>query len=465
MTAPAQLVEASQLLFPDLDLGDVRRNRRFRIVAQAIADNPGASLPQLFPKPGDYNACLRLFDSPYCSHQTILGAHASAALDTMEQHQGVVLLLHDATVLDFSGHTTLEDDLGPVGNGGGRGWLAHQSIAVNPLDRTVFGLVSQILHVRDTVPKGESVAARRERTSRESLLWQRGLDEIGPTPEQATWIDVCDRGADIFEFLQQLRDRQRRFLVLSTHNRVLGSGPTDEKGNNLLHDTLRATPAQAGWDWTLPSKTGRPGRVASLSATALAVELRTPHVQKGHHRRESVAVFGVRVWEANPPDGVEALEWMLLTSEAVKTPEQLRQVVEWYACRMQIEEFHKVQKSGLSVEGCQVQNVEKMAALVAVLSVVSVGLMNLRLAIRDPATAGRAASTVVPRVWVEVLSVYQTGRMTEWTVEQFWVQLARLGGYQKNPKTNPPGWITLWRGWQTLHPIIRYENRSRPKMS
>lgn len=465
MTAPAQLVEAARDLFPDLDLGDVRRNRRFRTVAQAIADNPGASLPELFPKPGDYNACLRLFDSPHCSHRNILGAHACAALDAIERHQGVVLLLHDATVLDFSGHTTLEDDLGPIGNGGGRGWLAHQSIAVNPLDRTVFGLASQILHVREVAPKGESVAARRDRASRESLLWQRGLDEIGPTPEHAPWIDVCDRGADTFEFLQQLRDRRRRFVVRSTHNRVLGTGPTDEKGNDLLHDTLRSTPARTQWDLTIPAKTGRPGRVARLSAASRGVELRTPHVRKGHHRRESVAVFGVRVWEANPPAGVEALEWLLLTSEAVETPEQLRQVVGWYACRMQIEEFHKVQKSGLSVEGCQVQNVEKMAALVAVLSVVSVGPMNLRPAIRDPATAGRPAAEVVPRVWVEVLSVYQSGRVMEWTVEQFWVQLARLGGYQKNPKKQPPGWITLWRGWQTLHPIIRYENRSRPKMS
>ena len=465
MIPATTLLDAAPTLFPDLDLGDARRNRRFRTVVQTIADNPGASLPQLFPKPADYDACLRLFDSPQCTHRNILDAHASATLDTIEQHQGVVLLIHDATVLDFSGHTTLEDDLGPVGNGGGRGWLAHQSIAVNPLDRTVFGLLSQILHVRDVVPKGETVAARRERTSRESLLWQRGLDEIGPTPEPGNWIDVCDRGADIFEFLQQLRDRRRRFVVRSTHDRALGVGPTDEKAKHLLHDTLRATAAQAHWDLTIPVKTGHPGRVAHLSANAVSVALRPPHVRKGRHRRESVAVNAVRVWEEHPPAGVEALEWILPTGEPVDTPEQLRQVADWYACRMQIEEFHKVQKSGMSVEGCQVQCVEKMAALVAVLSVVSVGLMNLRLAMRNPATAERPARELVPALWVQVLSLMRTGRrQPDWTVEHFWVQLARLGGYQKNPAKHPPGWITLWRGWQILHALIRYENRSTPKM-
>lgn len=315
------------------------------------------------------------------------------------------------------------------------------------------------------VPKGESVAARRERTRRGSLLWQRGLDEIGPTPEHATWIAVCDRGADIVESLQPLRDRRRRFVVRSTHNRVPGSGPTDEKADHRLHDTLRATPAQAGWDWTLPTKTGQPGRVAHLNATALAVGLRPPQVRTGHHRRESVAAFGGRVWDANPPDGVGALEWLLLTGEGVQTPEQVGQVAGWSACRMQVEEFHEVQKSGVSVEGCRVQDVETMAALVAVLGVVSVGLTNRRLAIRDPATATRPAGEVVPRVWVAVLSVYQRGRVMERTVEPFRVQLARLGGYQQDPTTNPPGWIPLWSGWQTLHPVIRDENRSRPKLS
>ena len=446
-------------------MGDVRRSRRFRTVVQAIADNPGASLPQLFPKPADYNACLRLFDSPHCSHQNILGAHASAALDAIGQHQGVVLLIHDATVLDFSGHTALEADLGPIGNGGGRGWLAHQAIAVNPLDRTVFGPVSQILHVRDTVPEGESVAARRERTGRESLLWQRGLDVIGPTPEPADWIDVCDRGADVFEFLRQLRDRRRRFVVRSTHNRALGVGPTDGKAEHWLHDTLRATPAQACWDLTLPARAKQPGRVARPSVNAVSVELRPPHVRKGLHRREAVAVNAVRVWEEHPPAGVEALDWLLLTGEAVDTPEQLRRVADWHACRMPIEEFHTVLKSGLSVEGCRVQCVEKVAALVAVLSVVSAGLMNLRLAMRAPATATRPARELVPGLWTEVLSRMQTGRVhPDWTVEQFWVQLARLGGYQKNPAKHPPGWITVWRGWQVLHALIRYENRSTPKM-
>ena len=137
------------------------------------------------------------------------------------------------------------------------------------------------------------------------------------------------------------------------------------------------------------------------------------------------------------------MEWFVLTNEPAGTPAEIERVARWYACRMQIEEFHKVQKSGASVEGCQVQSVEKMAALVAVLSVISVAMLNLRLSARTPALAGLPAESVVPRAWVEVLSRMQSGRVVSYTVGEFWVEPARAGGYTKNPKKHPPGWQTL----------------------
>lgn len=456
MLDPVPLADVPSALFPGLELGDVRLDRRFRAVARAVAANPGASWPQIFPDPSAYHACLNLFDAKRCTHENILGAHQEAALNAMEAWPGPVLLLHDTTVLDFSGHTTLADDLGPVGNGGGRGWLAHQTLAVDPADRRVFGLVSQILHVRATPPKGESTAAKRDRASRESRLWVRGLDEIGPTPAGRHWIDVADRGADVFEFLQTLLDRRRTFVVRSKHNRALGTGSSEETAVALLHDHVRTLPATTHWTLVLPARAGKPARTAHLAAASEPVTLRPPHVRTGDFRREALPLTGVRVWEANPPAGETPLEWILLTNEPAATPAEIRRVADWYADRMQIEEFHKVQKSGTRVEGCQVQSVEKMAAVVALLSVIAVGLMNLRLAVRLPDQADRPATDLVPAVWVEVLSRQQHGTPRDWTVAQFWLALARLGGYQKNPSQHPPGWITLWRGWTQLHPLIRY---------
>ncbi|MBN9522953.1 hypothetical protein J0H58_31310 [bacterium] len=104
-------------LFPDLDLGDTRRTRRFDRVVAAFAANPGSPLPQLIPDPSAYQAALRVFDTDACTHAIILAAHQVTALD-LDARTDSVLLLQDATLLDASGHTTLEGALGPIGNGG-----------------------------------------------------------------------------------------------------------------------------------------------------------------------------------------------------------------------------------------------------------------------------------------------------------------------------------------------------------
>ena len=470
MVVALQLDRVADELFPDLKLGDVRRDRRFRVVVDTIAHNPGASLPCLFPNPSDYHAGLDLFDTPECTHAAILAAHQRAIRRTIEPLTQPLLLIHDTTLFDYSGHTTLADDLGPIGNGGGRGWMAHQTLVVDPATRVVYGLMSQILHVRVTPPKTETAAQKRARESLESRLWVRGLDARGPRPEGAAWIDVADRGADVFEFLSELVARGRRFVVRSKHNRALGTGPTGAKASQLLHDLLRTVPSGLTRTLALPGRAGQAKRTAILSVARTRVAVRPPHVRKGRYSKKSLELTGIRVWEANPPvaepgaETVEPLEWFLLTGESADTPESLAEVVKWYAARMQIEEYHKVQKSGMGIEKLQVQSVAKLGALVAVLSVIAVALMNLRLAARDPVVRERPARDLVPALWIEVLGIARNRRRVKpMTVLEFWTELARLGGYQKNPQKHPPGWITLWRGWSQLQKLIQY-HQSLKKM-
>jgi hypothetical protein len=331
---PRQLAQA---LFPDLDLGDARRQRRFADIVDGLAAGAGQSLPALFPQAADYDACLRLFDSPKATHANILAAHQVAVLDRLESVTAPVLLIHDGTHLDFSGHTTLEADTGPIGNGGGRGWVAHQTIAVNPADRTIYGLVSQILHSRPESTKGEKVAVRRARKDRETRLWVEALDEVGPAPASATWVDVMDRGADTFEVLWELTDRRRTFIVRSAHNRALGDGPSAEPAEEKLHDEVRALPAATAWELELPSRPGRPRRTARLSAVAHRAVLRPPHVRKGNYPKVPVPITVIRVWEEAPPAGVVPLEWLLLTNLDGATAGAIRRVADYYACRWQIE--------------------------------------------------------------------------------------------------------------------------------
>ena len=444
------------LAFPDLDLGDARLNRRFARVAQAALEHPAEPLPDKFHDPAGYIGCLRLLHHPAVSHATLLSVHQAALLDRLETHPGVVLFLHDTTDLDYSGHATLAAALGQIGNGGGRGYLCHNSLAVDPDTRTVFGLASQILHVRPDVGPAEPVAVKRARADRESRLWLRGVDHIGPTPTGRTWVHVADRGADAFELLQGLSDRRQAFVVRSTHDRVLDVDPAAGEPHRL-HDWLRAQPAQGEWAVDVAAGPGRAARAARARATAHRVTIRPPHVRKGEFRREALGVWAIRVWEPDPPAGTDGLEWVLLTSRPADTPDRLRAVVRYYECRPLVEEYHKGLKTGAGIEKLQLQDAASLQAAIALLSVVAVALVNLRVVGRDPARAAEPARSQVPAAWVRVLSVWRYRAERDLTVAEFTLALARLGGHLNRKADGAPGWLTLWRGWERLHTMLDYE--------
>jgi hypothetical protein len=59
--------------------------------------------------------------------------------------------------------------------------------------------------VRQPVPKGETKAQRKKRV-RESQVWERSIQAIGPVPEKQKWIYVGDRGSDIYTFWQRCQE-------------------------------------------------------------------------------------------------------------------------------------------------------------------------------------------------------------------------------------------------------------------
>jgi hypothetical protein len=272
-------------------------------------------------------------------------------------------------------------------------------------------------------------------------------------------VRVCGRGADTFEYLEYLVSHRRPFVFRSCHSRALALA-AGGRGPRLLHDRLRAAPALAGWQVAVSAQQGRPGqpaRTAAVRAAALPVRLQAPHVRKGEHGREALAVWAIRVWEPEPPAGQEALEWLLLSDQPAATAASVRRVVGYYECRPVVEEFHKCQKAGVGVGALQMQRRAGLAPLIALLSVVAVPLLNLRLAARPADLAGRPARTVVDPLWVKVLSIWRYQQERDLTVKEFTLALARLGGHQNRKCGGLPGWQTPWRGWERLRTVLDYE--------
>jgi hypothetical protein len=63
---------------------------------------------------------------------------------------------------------------------------------------------------------------------------------------------------------------------------------------------------------------------------------------------------------------------------------------------------------------------------------------------------------VVPVLWVQVLSGWRDGQVRQdWSILEFVMALGKLGGHLNRRRDGPPGWQTLWRGWQELQLMIQ----------
>ncbi|MFO0841513.1 MAG: IS4 family transposase [Gemmataceae bacterium] len=368
------------------------------------------------------------------------------------EHPGVVLVLHDATVLDYSGLDSIPD-LGQVGDGRGRGLYAHNSLAVTP-SRQVLGLAWQVLHRRRKVKKGETKAQRQRAPDRESRLWKNARERIPVAPDGRLWVDIADRGSDVTEFLAYEHRAGRAYVIRSQHNRKALVEQAGGVVKAKLHDHVRGLTSGA----SQPRRARHPGHGQKAGPRGEAgpglgeAEGRAPRQPRGEHDDTPLEVYALRVWEIDPPAGEKGIEWVLLTNVAVADEEDAWRRVDWYSARWVIEEWHKGMKTGCAIEDLQFTKRASLEPAIAVLSVVAVWLLQ-RDASRDEERASSRRRGGCRSLWVRVLSGWRHKRACPgWTYGEFVEALARLGGHQNRKHDHPPGWLVLWRGWRNCKP-------------
>jgi Transposase DNA-binding len=440
--------------FGNAQLGDKRRTARLVKTADLIVQQPGGTLPDKLQSPAALDGLYRLVNQRKVTHASVLQDHREQTLERMRQYEGTVLSIHDTTELDYTGKKVLSK-LGQIGKGNRRGYLCHNTLAVGFESREVLGLANQILFRRPHAPKKESRKSRRQRATRESRLWKRGSEALGPRPPDQLWVDVCDRGADVFEYLDAKHVREECYLVRAAQDRRILIEVDGSVQRHSLFGYARALPNLGYRDVKVPARDGKPARTVKTRIAAGPLRLLPPRHPRGEHRREPLAVWVVHVREVEPPPGEVPLEWILLTNVAVEGYASACERVEWYCLRWTIEEFHKAIKTGCNIEALGFHTEERLQPVIALLSVVGVFLLQLRDLSRRPEAKQRPAREVVPLLWVEVLSRWRHGEVhRDWTIHDFFYALARLGGHQNRKHDGMPGWITIWRGWTKLQPRI-----------
>lgn len=433
--------------FGTVDLGDQRRTTRLIESAAQIAAYPEKPFNQVFDW-NDLRGFYRLCNQETATLQAIQEPHWQLTRQEMAKHS-TVLILHDTSDMDFTSHKALQG-VGPIGDGKGRGFLQHNSLAILPQPKQVLGLAYQQLYLRQEAPKNEHTSQRKRR-ERESQLWLRGIEATGRPPEGCRWVDVGDRGADIYEAMVASLARGHDFLFRVTQNRQVWTNAAKDKPSNL-RDYACGLASQGQDTVDIPGRGGRAARQAQVEMAAAPVWIPAPMGTLQRATRPVIAAYVVRIWEANPPEGVEALEWILVTSVPTQTVAELRERRDWYACRWMVEVFHDIEKNGCSEEDRRFETAPRMEACLAILSIVAIRIFQMRTALQSQPDA--SAEQVASQQEIEVLRCFLEHPKEPLTVKDFVRGVARLGGFLGRKHDGDPGVKTLWRGYQRLQDLL-----------
>lgn len=362
-----------------------------------------------------------------------------------------VLAIQDTTAVAFATGQERRRGLGSLNQGNAHGVLAHVMLAVDADSGACLGLVGGSVWNRQgpvTTPPGS-----RPFEERESRRWVETAEQAVEVLAPAAMVTVVsDREGDIYPLWASIPNRRVHVLGRAMTNRRLAGGGLlfDAARDFSVADTrtitLRAQP---------PERAKRDARL-ELRFGSVTIE-RSPN-EKDRSLAKTVRLSLVEVREIDPPEGIEAIHWRLLTTHDVTDVATAWRIVGWYQMRWTIEQLFRTMKAqGLRLEDSQLDTAERLVKLTA--AAVKAACITMQLVQERDGRHGRAAAEVFSEAEIdtfEALTPTLEGRTERQKnphpprslARASWVA-ARLGGW--NCYYRPPGPITMRRGLERFH--------------
>jgi hypothetical protein len=372
-----------------------------------------------------------------------IAVHSAEALS--ERVAGLhVLAIQDTTELNYAGRIR---GLGPSGNGRDPGVFVHPVLAIAAGSGALLGLAGMQIWTRQ---EPASANYRQQPIEeKESYRWIKGAASAKSALASAAMVTVIgDRESDIYEEFDRIPDERTHLLTRACRDRAL-------VGGGRLFDITETWPVQQHFTLEVRAQPGRPARTAEVAVRFGEITIKRPGNCSDPAAARQLTLRLVEVRELDPAVA-EPIHWRLLTTHAVTTVAQARQIVAWYRERWHIEQLFRTSKSqGLDLESSQVEAAEALFNLAAIAMIAATRIMQLVLA-RD-GTVDRPATDVVAADQLPMLEALQSSLEGKTDKQKnpharhsiawlAWI-IARLGGWTGYASERPPGPITMRRGW------------------
>ena len=201
----------------------------------------------------------------------------------------------------------------------------------------------------------------------------------------------------------------------------------------------------------------QPPRQARLAIRACRVRIFPPLKRAGEHL-QPITLYAVEAREENPPKGVEALHWLLLTTLPVFSFQDAVEKIGWYRHRWKIERFHYILKSGCKVEDLRLETKERLERAIALYAVIAWRIAWMTYLARENPNlpCGVAFSkTEWQALWRQAHpGKHLPGKPPPLKDAVRW--LAMLGGFLGRKSDGDPGVKVLWSGLHNLNIGIRF---------
>lgn len=439
--------------FGDCDLGDRRRTERLVEYASRQARKPDESTHAVCEGSGALKeGTFRFLRNENVSPEAIT---EGGCLATVRRCAGLgdILVIEDSTVMKYWHEGTEElGNLGGTPDHPSRGFVVHSALAVGRESGDIVGLLDQQYWTRPEVRRGANARKKVPYEEKETFKWQRSSERIRESAEStSSFIWVCDREADVYEYFLHKLQHGERFVVRAAYNRVVS------EEHRYLWEQLKSEPVsytrsvhikQRGPLKGNKSRTGRSARTAKVN-----VQVRTiTHAPVNPRKKTPLTFNAVYVSEPQAPEGAEPLEWMLLTTESIADEKAIETVIRCYEKRWIIEDFHRTWKTGCKSQERRLKSPSNLRRLLAVLAFIAVRIMQLRTGFE--AKSKKSCETVMPKSYWQCLhaSVAPKKKMPSKPPTVLWAAtaVAKLAGWIETKKGMPPGHLTLWKGWVEL---------------
>ena len=411
--------------FGGAPLGDERLSKRLVNIASAKAGIPGRAFTGVAK--GDnaaIKAYYRLIDMPEASEVTmdnILLPHRDRTMRRMLGQQ-TVLCVQDGSDLNYNSLSACTG-LGEIGSNQtgakSRGLHLHTTLAI-----ATSGLPLGVLKAQCEAPVAKAPEEKRPTFAipieeKKTFVWiehHRDLVAVAADMPHTRLIDIlaqelkahCDREADFFEmFDEQRREGSVELLVRAKHDRNL------EEDSLKLFEAVRQTPERSRVRVQIPRQSARskkskqqarpyrPARNADLAVRYMRVQLRPAHY---HADKDPIDIWVIHAREENPPPNSEPVEWFLLTTMELGSPQDAEECLRWYCLRWRIEDWHRVLKSGCRIEDIAHETAERIRRAVAINLVIAWRITLMTLLGRE--TPGLPAEVLFSDIELQTLRAY-----------------------------------------------------------